>query len=314
MNRLGKKCFIVSASLHALLLLILLFGAALMPNPDEKNEFKPLHMYSADKISDLLESSGGSPDVKVAPAPPAPEIKKPTESAPTPPAPKPEPPAPKPVLRRIEKPAPLPEPPKLKPVEEPQTHWYSVLWSPTKPKETAPKEEADDTPKKTHKVVLDKNELKTTGRTANENQRTTDSATSKADRRRAEKRLQLALRNLSSNLSKNTVTDETPGVGGGGEAWANYRDIIASKYYNAWIVPTDLDESTPVVPVTITIARSGEVISARIVTPSGIRALDRSIQSALDNVTFIEPFPASSKEKERTVTINFNPQVKRQIG
>jgi hypothetical protein len=34
----------------------------------------------------------------------------------------------------------------------------------------------------------------------------------------------------------------------------------------------------------------------------------------LQTVTFIEPFPAGSRDQERTVTIKFNLQTKREIG
>lgn len=106
-----------------------------------------------------------------------------------------------------------------------------------------------------------------------------------------------------------------PGNGTPGEVSVNYRDIIASKYYNAWSAPADLDDAnTPVVTASVTISRDGNVISARITKPSGNRAMDRSIQNTLEAVTFIEPFPASSKDQQRTITIQFNLQAKRQIG
>jgi len=57
------------------------------------------------------------------------------------------------------------------------------------------------------------------------------------------------------------------------------------------------------------------VLSARIVTPSGNTALDRSVQRALYAVKTIgHPFPAGAPEKERTFTIEFNLKSKRGLG
>ena len=103
-------------------------------------------------------------------------------------------------------------------------------------------------------------------------------------------------------------------MGTPGELSVNYRDIIASKYYNAWSAPPDLDEATPVVLASVTIARDGSVVTAHITKPSGNVSMDRSIAKVLETVTFIEPFPPSFKEQERTVTIKFNLQAKRQTG
>ena len=71
MNRVQKKCLIVSAALHVLLLGVILFGAALMPE-DRSAPFKPIKLYSLANVTDA-PSSGGSPNVVSAPLPPAPE-------------------------------------------------------------------------------------------------------------------------------------------------------------------------------------------------------------------------------------------------
>jgi TonB family protein len=56
------------------------------------------------------------------------------------------------------------------------------------------------------------------------------------------------------------------------------------------------------------------VISSHILRSSGNKLMDRSVQATLDNVTFIEPFPEGSTERERTVTIEFNLEAKRTTG
>jgi len=65
--------------------------------------------------------------------------------------------------------------------------------------------------------------------------------------------------------------------------------------------------------VTVTIANDGNVISARIITPSGDPGVDASVQQTLDRVTFVAPFPEGSTDKERPYTINFNLKAKRML-
>ncbi|MEP6662172.1 MAG: energy transducer TonB [Verrucomicrobiota bacterium] len=61
------------------------------------------------------------------------------------------------------------------------------------------------------------------------------------------------------------------------------------------------------------IARSGKVISADIIKGSRDATLDKSVRRALE-LKFIEPFPAGSKDSQRTYIINFNLKTKRGIG
>jgi len=64
----------------------------------------------------------------------------------------------------------------------------------------------------------------------------------------------------------------------------------------------------------ITIARSGNIVSARVTRKSGNASMDRSVQRALDRVRFIAPFPEGATDSERTIILNFNLKSKRQIG
>jgi TonB family protein len=65
------------------------------------------------------------------------------------------------------------------------------------------------------------------------------------------------------------------------------------------------------VTVSVTIARDGKVILARITNASGNSAVDRSVQTALDRVPYAVPLPEDSKENQRTVDIRFNAKAKR---
>jgi TonB family protein len=120
-----------------------------------------------------------------------------------------------------------------------------------------------------------------------------------------------ALRNLKKNFTPGTVVD-MPG-NSGGAAYANYRDAIATIYYEAWTPPGNADNDEANTKVSVTIANDGTVISARIVTPSGDTQVDASIQRTLERVTFIAPFPKGAVEKERTYIINFNLKAKRML-
>ncbi|MGA2787367.1 MAG: TonB family protein [Verrucomicrobiota bacterium] len=118
-----------------------------------------------------------------------------------------------------------------------------------------------------------------------------------------------ALRSLKSNLKPGTTIDMP---GNSTVAYANYATVVKSVYEQAWILPNDATDNANT-KVNVTIASDGTVITARIVTPSGDAGLDASVQRTLDRVRFIAPFPEGATEKERTYTINFNPQVKRLI-
>lgn len=320
MNRLQKKCAIAASVCHGSLVGVLLFGAALMPAPPESN-FKPITLYSPDKISDAM-SQGGDPNVKAAvtPQPPAapaaPQVKQETPPAkPTPEPPKPEPPKPEPV--KVETPKavhPLrKETPKI---PEPK------ISKNTKP-ELDPKELTPVTPKVHHKIDLSNSSLVVRKaddqvKAQKEAQRQAQEAADAEANRRAKANAKLfasTMKNISGKLSSSTplVAPES-GPGGGGEVSVNYRDLIASKYYNAWNPPSVLNDDVQVVTASVTISKDGNVIRAHIVNASGNSLMDRSIEKVLDTVRYFEPFPRSSSDQQRTFTIQFNLKVLRQIG
>jgi TonB family protein len=105
---------------------------------------------------------------------------------------------------------------------------------------------------------------------------------------------------------------EMPG-GPGGEFFANYKQVVQSIYDAAWIAPAEVSDDAATVKAQIVIAKSGRVISAEILRNSGVPALDKSVRKAID-LDFIAPFPAGSKDEQRTFIINFNLKSKRAIG
>ncbi|HEX4645769.1 MAG TPA: cell envelope integrity protein TolA, partial [Verrucomicrobiae bacterium] len=63
MNRLQKKCFIFSVSLHGLLLGVFLFGSAFFVSEEKPDNTRVLHMISGKLVDDAL-SSGGNPEAQ----------------------------------------------------------------------------------------------------------------------------------------------------------------------------------------------------------------------------------------------------------
>jgi len=316
MNRLEKKCVIASTAFHTLLLGILLFGSALMPGPDQTS-FKPITVYSAAAVSEAM-TSGGSPDANIAPSPVTP----PAPPAENPPTPKPvvQPPVAKAQVEPVEPPKPVrhetPKPP-VERVEIPKDVKIPNLEK-VKPVKVKPEpKEVVEAPKPPHKILLDKNSSKIAVRKSDEKAKAAQEAAEWAAndaRRKTAKEIASSYRNISKNLSSSTAVAIEPGNGAPGALSVNYRGLIASKYYNAWSAPADVDDSTPPVGVSVTIDRNGNVKSAHIVKSSGNKAMDRSIINVLEAVTFFEPFPASIKEQEMTVDIKFNILGKRGTG
>jgi TolA protein len=102
------------------------------------------------------------------------------------------------------------------------------------------------------------------------------------------------------------VVIRTPGAadGPGGDQYAL---LVRETYDRAWVDPSELADSGAEVEVEVTIARNGEIVSAKVVSRSGIGALDASVQKALDRVKRIpQPMPPSMTERQKTYVISFN--------
>jgi TonB family protein len=121
------------------------------------------------------------------------------------------------------------------------------------------------------------------------------------------------LNRLATNLSSGTSI-EPFGPGGGGEVYANWLQAVKSIYDAKWRDPSEVTDERATVRVRVKVARDGTVLSQEIVGDTGIRALDQSVQAALDAVLRLPRLPDSAKEDERTFYINFNLRNKRQLG
>ena len=190
--------------------------------------------------------------------------------APAPPKPKPAPPKPKPV--KITKPKPKPVPLKPKPVKITKPQIKVNL----KPTVRRP----------------DSNKIKAQQEAA-ERARRAD-----AERQQA---INKSINKIDSKLSGATTVNAPLGR----MAAANYESLIRRKYMDATFHPGAIS-GDPVVKVRLVIARSGSVLSARIINSSGVTSWDRAVQKSLDRVKHIAPFPKAISGSQKTFTLNFN--------
>jgi len=77
-------------------------------------------------------------------------------------------------------------------------------------------------------------------------------------------------------------------------------------YERAWKPLDSWPSHEHVTSASVTIARDGRVISARIVGSSGDVWMDKSVREALDRVRVVAPFENGVKEDHRTFIINFD--------
>ncbi len=302
MNRVQKKCVIASLALHALLCVILLVGPAFL-STNNKGVDQPTLEVIPSKIVDSLFSGGGNPKAN----PPA------AQSVVEPPAPAPQ--------TETRPPDPTPKPQIKEQVAEER---QSVVEKTRPSRETIEKPAPQKPEIKVSTTLVkrasekDKEEKARTEADAKAQAQAKARAKAEADaRRRAtqqlESRLNSAYESLSKNLSSGTTIEP---LGPGGEAYADYGQVVKTYYDQAWIDPEDVSEDAATVKVKVVIRRDGTVISDSIQQRSGLSALDKSVQNALDRVRLrgLPPFPEGAKESQRIYIINFNLKAKRLVG
>jgi TonB family protein len=290
MSRLQKKCFLGATSLHGLLLLALLIGPGFIKQPkvDDMPMIEILPMMATDE----KHSGGGSP--RPAPAvQPQPIVQQ--QSQTTPPPPRPEPVHP-----------PEAVPPKTEPVD------------PEPPKvvrkDAEPAEKKTTNAKPAHQIKVSSRVVKLADKKTRTTQTTTATATAN-NNTQVQQAFSRAQKNLSAGLSSSTRVEMPEGPGGGGVSYANYGQIVRKIYTDAWMVPDDMTDDEATVKVSVTVASSGKVLTARITQPSGSAAANRSIQATLDRITDIGyPFPQGAKESQRTFIMTFNLKSKKAFG
>ena len=295
MTRVEQKCLLASAGTHFVLLL-LLFSAPWLLISKRKALNEQILTFLPSFAVDSSKISGGSPTVTQAPAP--------LPSAPTPqPVAQAEPPPATP--KTIEPPSKV-EAPKPETIEE----------SAKKPKKADPKPELAETSKKAKNSDFKPSFVESDSSQKNKKDNATASAKAQeqARARAAQQafaaKISQSLKALGVGLSTGTSI-EVPGPGGA--AFADYRLIVEAMYMHAWVVPQEVDDESAVVRAKIVIRRDGTVISATIVKPSNNRAVNRSVDRALE-LKKIQPFPEDSKDSERLFYLNFDLKTKRLFG
>ena len=290
MDRLQKKCFIASAGFHLLLGCILLVGPAFLSSSSKSDNTPILDVVPPNVIDAAFNN--GNPNAK--PPPPLPLVKQPLAVA------QPQPPAPQPEVK------PQPEP-EREVVHEPQP-------------DRQEKPDPDSLETSTEKKKLPKVSLTEVVRPASKKQQKPNSTVDPQEqqlayrRQKAAQLLGSAAITLKEDMSSAVSLDSDFGAQGSGPAYASYDQVVRSIYWHAWVAPDDTATDDAIVKATVTIARDGNVLSARILRASGDSGVDRSVQRTLERVTFVHECPEGAKEKERTYTINFNLKAKRLSG
>ncbi len=286
MNRLQKKCFIASAGLHLLLFLILLIGPAFLASKEKLSNAQYIEIIPPNVIDGNFVG-GGDPHAKPPPPAPVTQPPQPQVSAPTPP--------------------PLPE----------------KAREPDPPKETRPpkpdaesleaeKEHKQRKPQISTQLVARKPDSKPKSHDPSSGQ---VEAQARADAAKRAARFAAALQNLKEGLSSATTVGI---IGPGGEAYAGYdivlQSIYKARYDEALLAAGDIADGHSEAEASVTVERNGNVVSARLLNLSGNAALDKLVQRVLDRVTYIRPFPETSKDSQRVFTIVFDLKAKRAIG
>ena len=309
MTRLEKKCFLASAGLHGLLVLIILFGAAFLGPAREKPLINRMTVIPSKLVDAALNGGGGNPNLARTDEQVKGNSLNPADnsSAPLPPTP---PPRPLEVrARETPQPQARPQPPNRQETVRPDPPKSTAVKPPDNPN-TAVKTPAPTAP------TLD---LVPTVRGPSPKDKAKAEAEARAAQRQAEQRRELAsqIAKAASGLKAGFKEGTQVDVGGpGGEAYANYASFIQAAYDQAWRVLPDLATLDHVVTVEVVIARNGRVVSQRIVSRSGNSAMDRSVQNALDRVKQqgLPAFPEGARDAEREFTIQFNLKARRLVG
>jgi TonB family protein len=289
MDRLQKKCIVVSTGMHLLLAFIFVVGSAFTSHGPARDvakiDFDPF------VLTDSAVAGGGNP-----------KADRPLASrAVTPPAPR---------QVKTEPPAPKVEPKIVKEVA-PQTE-----------QKTDP--ESFETNPRKHKIEVSKKLVtkNSTTRPKTTTQKADETAERERERAVARQRQELAseLAHVASELGR-SGSSATPivigdkGPGGGGPSYAGIESWIQKVYLDSWVAPQDPGRDSAVAKVSVTIARNGSVIDSQILSTSGDTSVDASVRETLRRVTTIgREFPESIKDKQRTYILVFDLKAKRGLA
>lgn len=301
MERLFKKCVLGSALAHIGLISLIVLFAGFARKSDDFESFKPITIINLDNVivTDGPTRGGGNGSLPPVITPPQP---KPVQQQPVQPPP---PPPPKPVQQK-----PASEPA----VQEEPAHKPDIT---SRTKNTRNSDESSEEtsldgklPPKSRSTGIKISTNLVVRKGVNTTTTSKSPRTSGAVNKLAQE-FNSAIQNIGAGISSGGLRmDDVPGFGGGGPAMINYTQLIMSIFDRAWIPPSEITDENLVAEVKIVIHRSGKVTSARITKRSGNAAMDASVMKALDSVTSVPPFPAESRDFERTFVIEFNLKAK----
>jgi len=269
-----QKKCVIASTGFHLLLLSILFIGPAFLSSHQNNEERALLDFVPLKTIDEALSNPGGSNAR------------PPQVAPQPPAPLP---PPQPPARQQQVVTPAPEPPKTA-RSEPETF-------DTKPTKKLPDVSLKPVIRKQKPTATSKSPSNTTG----------------ARQLQVAKAASTAIESLNQSLSSPTEV-ELRGGNGSGVSYANFLDAVRKIYSDAWIVPDGVTDDEATATASVTIARDGKVVSAKIIRSSGNALADASVEAALRRVTVAVPLPDNSKDRQRTVTIKFNVRAKRGLG
>lgn len=322
-----SRCFAASISLHGVLLAILFLAPAFARKPPETIDVQTLELIPARIIEqEFNHLSGGSPaSAAIRPNPVAPqtELAKP-QVKPTP-DPTPQKPQVKvtPTVTKVEPPV------TAKPVEKVAEKIHLAespveKHTPSKPLPEDPAGEPQPKPTKSVKreIQVSVNKVKVSATEAEslrkEKQQREQERIEAEESHRAEIARDRQVRELSENrrkatqlvmdrLSKGLSSGVNIDLPSGGESYAGYASVLGQLYKSAWsrFKPATTGRDVILVRAEVTIARDGTIVLARIVTPSGVTDVDRSVDRALREVTRAPEFPKTNRDAQRVFPITF---------
>ena len=298
MNRLQKKCMIVSGGIHLLLAVMLIFGPGFLSSNSGDNA-PPLLKFVPVTTVESIMSGGGDKSVKAPPAeatspePPAPTpVVVPPTPVVTPPVEVPQPPVERVQPRQPEKEMPVPKDP-------PRVNTPTIDPTPVK-----------SAPRKPHDIAVDLT-VKTSSSTDAKAKREAQAKAAAAAQAREQQRIAAAFGRATAGI-RGGVSSSTEvriqGDGTGGVSYGNIQSAILTRYYEAWDVPDGVPDSK--VFVSITLARDGTVVASRITKRSGNASLDDSVQKALNRVSFVAPLPENESKDSMEFAFGFKPDMK----
>ncbi len=294
MTRLQKKCFVFSLGLHGLLAAILFLSAGFRTRPEDPG-LQVLSMIPAN-ILDRASAPGG-----------APAARQPRPQDPMPPSE---------VVGRVEYSKPIEEEQRTRPLPTPRP-----IETPQPPRVTPLPQHDSPLPPRSKPVPHHEIHPSYTPAARAANTKPTDNsqasqAASQAELKRL-KEVEDSLSHLATGVAASAAektTVDVPGLGGAGEPFAGYNEVVKSIYYRAWITQDTLAGHVAGPVARIVVARDGTILSAELTTPSGDASLDKSVDRALQRVTKLPPFPAGARDEERTFRIRFSLDAKKASG